>query len=190
VVGISGGSGVIYGVRMLEVLKRINVETDLIMTQAAKETLVLETDYSVSHVEGLPSHNYRINDIAAPPASGSYLNDGMIVIPCSMKSLAGIATGYEENLLIRAAAVTLKENRKLVLVPRETPLTTIHMENMLRVANAGAIVVPAMPGFYYKPKSVDDIIDYVVGKVLDIFGLEHELYRRWNGPPGPRRHRR
>lgn len=175
---------------MLEVLKRTNVEADLIMTQAAKETLVLETDYSVRHVEGLPSHNYRINDIAAPPSSGSYLNDGMIVMPCSMKSLAGIAMGYEDNLLIRAAAVTLKENRKLVLVPRETPLTTIHLENMLKVANAGAVIVPAMPGFYHKPKSVDDIVDYMVGKVLDIFGVEHELYRRWNGPPGPRSHGR
>ncbi|HEV2225903.1 MAG TPA: UbiX family flavin prenyltransferase [Nitrososphaerales archaeon] len=190
VVGISGGSGVIYGVRMLEALKRTGAETHLIMTQAAKETLVLETDYSVSHVEGLSSYNYRINDIAALPASGSYQTDGMIVIPCSMKSLAGIAVGYEDNLLIRAAAVTLKENRKLVLVPRETPLTTIHIENMLRVANAGAIVVPAMPGFYYRPKSVDDMIDYVVGKVLDILGVEHELYRRWSGPPGPRSRRR
>jgi flavin prenyltransferase len=186
VVGMSGGSGVIYGVRFLEVLKKSKIETYLIMTQAAKETLVLETDYSVSQVEGLSTHNYRINDIAALPASGSYRTDGMVVIPCSMKSLAGIATGYEDNLLIRAAAVTLKEKRKLVLVPRETPLTTINMENMLRAANAGAVILPAMPGFYNRPKSVDDIVDYVVGKVLDILGVEHDLYERWHGPPGRR----
>jgi 4-hydroxy-3-polyprenylbenzoate decarboxylase len=183
IVGISGSSGIVYGVRLLEALKTAKAETHLIMSQAAKETLVLETDYSVGQVESLATHTHRINDIAATPASGSYRTDGMVVIPCSMKSLAGMATGYEDNLLLRAAAVTLKERRKLVLVPRETPLTTIHIENMLRVANAGAIILPAMPGFYHKPNSVNDLVDHVVGKVLDMLGVEHDLYKRWSGPP-------
>lgn len=182
VVGISGGSGIIYGVRLLEALKSTGTETLLIMTQAAKETLVLETDYKVAQVESLATRAFRVNDISAAPASGSYRTDGMVVIPCSMKSLAGISTGYEENLLLRAASVTLKERRKLVLVPRETPLTTIEIENMLRVAHAGAIILPAMPGFYHRPKTVDSLVDYIAGKVLDLFGLEHDLYRRWSGP--------
>lgn len=180
----------IYGVRLLEVSKELGVETHLIMTQAAKETLVLETDYTVAKVESLASFNYRIGDISAGPASGSYRTDGMVVIPCSMKTLAGIAVDYEDNLLLRAAAVTLKERRKLVLVPREAPLTTIQIENLLRVARAGAIVLPAMPGFYHRPKSVEALIDHLVGKVLDLVGVEHELYKRWSGPPvkgGPER---
>jgi len=181
-VGISGGSGIIYGVRFLEELKRAGVETDLIMTRAAKETLVLETDYSVRQVDALGTHVHRIDDIAAPPASGSFRIDGMAVIPCSMKSLAGIAIGYEDNLLLRAAAVTMKERRRLVIVPRETPLNSIQITNMLTLANAGAIIVPAMPGFYHRPKSVEAIVDHVVGKVLDVFGIEHELYERWKGP--------
>ena len=183
VVGISGGSGVIYGVRLLEVLKQLKVETHLIMTQAAKETLVLETDYAVTKVESLASHSYRIGDISASLASGSYQTDGMVIIPCSMKSLAGIAVDYEDNLLLRAAAVTLKEGRKLVLVPREAPLTTIQIENLLRVSRAGAIVLPAMPGFYNRPKSLEDLVDHVVGKALDVLGVEHDLYKRWSGPP-------
>ncbi len=189
IIGISGGSGIIYGVRLLEELNRIGTETHLIMSQAGKETLVLETDYSVNHVESLASYTYRTNDIAAPLASGSYRTDGMVVVPCSMKSLAGIANGYEDNLLVRAAAVTLKEKRKLVLVPRETPLTAIYIENMLKVANAGAVVLPAMPGFYHKPKSVGALVDHVVGKVLDMFGLEHDLYQRWTGPPAQKVHK-
>ena len=182
IVGISGGSGIIYGVRFLEVLKPIGVEAQLVMSRAAKETLVLETDYTVAQVESLASREFRIDDITAPPASGSYRTDGMVVIPCSMKSLAGISMGYEDNLLLRTAAVTLKERRKLILVPRETPLTTIEIENMLRAARAGAIILPAMPGFYHRPKPAESLVDYVVGKVLDMFGVEHDLYKRWNGP--------
>jgi len=182
VVGISGGSGVVYGVRFLQVLKDMRVESHLIMSAAAKETLVLETNYKVSYVESLASKAYRANDVAASPASGSFLTAGMVVIPCSMKTLAGVAIGYADNLLLRAAEVTLKEKRTLVLVPRETPLTMIHIENMLRAARAGATVLPAMPGFYGRPKTMEDLIDQVVGKVLDVLGIEHALYKRWKGP--------
>ena len=186
-VGMSGGSGAVYGVRLLEVLKRLKVESHLIMSTAAKETLVLETDHKIGYVESLASRVYRFNDIAAAPASGTFLTQGMVLIPCSMKSLAGIACGYSDNLILRAAEVTLKERRPLVLVPRETPLTTIHIENMLRVAQAGAIVLPAMPGFYNRPRTVDDIVNQTVGKVLDVLRIEHDLYKPWQGPHKVRR---
>jgi flavin prenyltransferase len=186
-VGLSGGSGLIYGVRLLEVLKQSKVEAHLIMSTAAKETLVLETPYKVSYVESLASRVYRFNDIAAPPASGSFRTEGMVIIPCSMKSLAGVATGYSDNLLLRAAEVTLKERRPLVLVPRETPLSTVHLENMLRAARNGAIILPAMPGFYNRPETVSELVDHLVGKVLDVLNIEHDLYTRWRGPQGHRR---
>ena len=189
-VGMSGGSGMVYGVRLLEVLKRLKVETHLVISTAAKETLVLETDRKVSYVESLASHVYRFNDIAAAPASGTFRTRGMVVIPCSMKTLAGIASGYSDNLLLRAAEVTLKERRPLVLVPRETPLTTIHLGNMLRVAQAGAILLPAMPGFYNRPTTIDQLVDHVVGKVLDILSIEHDLYGEWTGPQKERRRAR
>ncbi|MEM3833027.1 MAG: UbiX family flavin prenyltransferase [Thermoprotei archaeon] len=182
VVGISGASGVIYGIRLLQVLKDLNIETHLIMTNAAKETIRLETGYQISEVESLATRSYNINDIAAPMSSGSFKFDGMIIIPCSMKTLAGIATGYTSNLLLRAADVTLKERRPLILVIRETPLTTIHIRNMLIVARAGGIILPAMPGFYHNPKTLQDMIDFIVGKILDQLGLEHNLYERWQGP--------
>ena len=179
---MSGGSGVIYGVRLLEVLKRLKVEAHLVVSTAAQETLAIETNHKIRHVESLATHVYRFNDIAAAPASGTFRTQGMVVIPCSMKTLAGIASGYSDNLLLRAAEVTLKERRPLVLVPRETPLTTIHIENMLRVAQAGAIVLPAMPGFYDRPKTLDDLVNHVVGKVLDVLNIDHDLYGQWTGP--------
>jgi 4-hydroxy-3-polyprenylbenzoate decarboxylase len=187
IVGISGGSGVVYGVRLLEVLKQLKKETHLIMSAAAKETLVLETNYNVAQVESLASVSYRVNDIAAAPASGTFPTAGMVIIPCSMKTLAGVASGYADNLLLRGADVTLKERRPLVLVPRETPLTTIHIENMLRAAHAGAIILPAMPGFYTRPKSVEDLVDHLVGKVLDLLQIKHDLYARWEGPRSTKR---
>ena len=181
-VGMSGGSGAVYGVRLLEVLKQLKMEAHLIVSTAAKETLAIETNHKLGYVESLASRVYRFNDITAPPASGTFHTRGMVIIPCSMKTLAGVASGYSENLLLRAAEVTLKERRPLVVVPRETPLTTIHIENMLRVAQAGAIVLPAMPGFYGRPGTIDELVDHIVGKVLDVLNIEHDLYRRWNGP--------
>jgi 4-hydroxy-3-polyprenylbenzoate decarboxylase len=181
---MSGGSGIIYGVRMLEVLHELGVETHLVMSPAAKETLVLETGYRVPQVESLATKVHPFNDIAATLSSGSYTTDGMVVIPCSMKTLAGVATGYSDNLLLRAADVTLKERRPLILVPRETPLSTIHIENMLRAANAGAIIAPAMPAFYDRPKEINQLVDHMVGKVLDLLKIEHKLYERWKGAAG------
>ena len=179
VVGISGASGVIYGIRALEVLKELKVETHLILTAAACQTIRLETSRKVADVEKLATKTYRIGDIAASISSGSFHTDGMVIIPCSMKTLGGIAAGYSDNLLLRAAEVAMKERRPLVLVVRETPLTLIHIENMAAVARAGAIVLPAMPAFYHKPKTIDDLVNHLVGKALDVMNVKNDVYPRW-----------
>jgi flavin prenyltransferase len=181
VVGMTGASGVIYGIRLLQVLKKAKIETHLVMTPAAKITVAAETDFSPVAVEKLASKTYRYNDIAASISSGSFRTDGMVVIPCSMHALGALASGVSENLLLRAAEVTMKERRVLVLVPRETPLSLIHIENMERLARAGVCILPAMPGFYERPKNIDQIIDHLVGKVLDVLGVEHDLFKRWTG---------
>jgi len=181
VVGISGASGVIYGIRLLEVLKKVKIETHLVLTPAAKITITAETQYSVQSVERLASRIYRYNDIAAVISSGSFKTDGMILVPCSMHTLGALASGVADNLLLRAAEVTMKEHRPLVIVPRETPLSLIHLENMERLARAGVILLPAMPAFYERPRSVSEIVDHLVGKVLDIVGVEHDLFKRWSG---------
>lgn len=181
VVGISGASGVIYGVRLLEVLKQQGIETHLVMSPAAKMTIVAETKYSILSVEKIASRVYKFNDIAAPISSGSFQVDGMVVIPCSMHTLGALASGVADSLLTRAAEVTMKEKRPLVIVPRETPLTLIHIENMERLAKAGAVILPAMPAFYSKPRTIDDIIDHTVGKVLDILKIENNMFKRWKG---------
>ncbi len=179
VVGITGSSGIVYGIRMLEVLKRCKVDAHLIMTEWAKKCLALETDFDLNYVKSLASSYSEDSNMAASISSGTYKTDGMIIIPCSMKTLSSIANGYEETLVARAAGVTIKESRKLVIVPRETPLTSIHLENMLKLARIGIVILPAMPGFYNKPKNVDDMINHVVGKCLDQFGIEHDLFKRW-----------
>jgi 4-hydroxy-3-polyprenylbenzoate decarboxylase len=180
VVGISGASGVIYGVRLLQELRKRNIETHLILTQAAEKTLEYETNFKKQKLVETATFCYEIDDFGAPIASGSFPNHGMVVIPCSMKTLAGIAHGYADNLLLRAADVTLKEKRTLILVPRETPLRAVHLENMLKLATEGASIVPAMPGFYHKPQTLDDIINHIVGKILDILKIDNDLYRRWD----------
>ncbi len=182
VVAISGASGAVYGIRALEVLKKLGTETHLVLTDAALETIRLETDYSRTEVERLASEVHAVGDISSKIASGSYRTDGMLVIPCSMKTLAGIATGYSDNLLLRAADVTIKERRRLVLVVRESPLSLIHLENMAAVTRAGAVVLPAMPSFYSRPKTVQALVDQVVGKALDLLGVENDVGGRWNGP--------
>ncbi|MDE1826336.1 MAG: UbiX family flavin prenyltransferase [Thaumarchaeota archaeon] len=179
VVGMTGSSGIVYGIRMLEVLKRCNVDVHLIMTEWAKKCLALETDFDLSHVKSLAGSYSEDSNMAANVSSGTHKTDGMIIIPCSMKTLSSIANGYEETLVARAAGVTIKESRKLVIVPRETPLTSIHLENMLKLARIGIVILPAMPGFYNKPKNVDDLINHVVGKCLDQFNIEHDLFKRW-----------
>jgi 4-hydroxy-3-polyprenylbenzoate decarboxylase len=179
VVGISGASGVIYGIRLLETLKSLEIETYLIMSEWAEKNLSLETDYSLAWVESLATRRLDNNDLTAPIASGSFLTEGMVIAPCSMKTLAGIANGYSENLLERAADVTIKEGRKLILVPRESPLSAIHLENMLKLARMGIVIAPPMPAFYCKPNSILEFVDQQVGRITDLLGLENGLVKRW-----------
>jgi len=179
IIGISGASGVQYGIRLLQVLCPMNIETHLVITKAAKQIIRIETDLSVPEVEGLASHVYSENEFTAPIASGSHRFDGMVVAPCSMKTLGSIANGISDTLLTRTADVCLKEGRKLILMTRETPLSQIHLENMLKLQQAGAVVLPACPAFYSRPKTVDELIDFMVGRTLDLLGIENELYRRW-----------
>lgn len=181
VVAITGASGVIYGIRTLEVLKKLEVETHLIMSEWGAKNVKIETDRTADYIRSLATKCYEDDNMAAAVSSGSFKTDGMAVIPCSMKTLASIANGFDDSLVSRAAGVCIKEQRKLVLVPRETPLSKIHIGNMDRVADAGAVILPAMPGFYHRPKTMDDLIDHVVGKVLDQFDIDHGLFKRWGG---------
>jgi len=185
VVGISGASGAIYGIRLLEVLREIpDIATHLVMSPAARQTIVLETDYGVKDVEALADEVYRFNDIAASISSGSFKTIGMVVIPCSMKTLSGIAMSFSDNLLLRAADVTLKDRRRLVLVTRETPLHLGHLRLMVQVTEMGAIVLPPVPAFYHCPKTLDDVINQTVNRVSDLFDIElpQDLFERWAGP--------
>ena len=181
VVAITGASGVIYGIRALEVLKKLDVETHLIMSEWGAKNVKIETDKTADYVRSLAAKYYEDDNMAAAVSSGSFKTDGMAVIPCSMKTLASVANAFDDSLVSRAAGVCLKERRKLVLVPRETPLSKIHLENMARLADAGSVILPAMPGFYHRPKTMDDLIDHVVGKVLDQFDIDHGLFKRWGG---------
>jgi 4-hydroxy-3-polyprenylbenzoate decarboxylase len=179
IVAITGASGVIYGKRLLKVLQEKNVETHLIISKAAEKVIEHELEKTKEDIEKLANHAYDVNDWNAPIVSGSFKTDGMVIIPCSMKTLAGIAHGYSDNLALRAADVTLKEKRKLILIPRETPLNVIHLRNMLALAEQGVTILPAMPAYYHKPKDIDDLVDFVVGKVLDILEIDHALFKRW-----------
>ncbi len=179
IVAITGASGVVYGKRLLEALRSKNVETHLIVSQASKEVIKHELDVATRDIENLANHVYEADDWGSPVVSGSFKTDGMVIIPCSMKTLAGIAHGYSDNIILRSADVTLKEKRKLILVPRETPLNAIHLRNMLKLAENGVCIAPAMPAYYHKPKRIEDQVDFVVGKILDILGIEHTLYKRW-----------
>ena len=182
---MSGASGAIFGVRALQVLQAIpNLETHLILSAAAKRTLVEETDWSVGAVEALADVVHSHRDIGASVASGSFQTDGMLVAPCSIKTLSGIANCFADNLLTRAADVCLKERRPLVLMVREMPLHLGHLELMEKAARYGAIMAPPVPAFYNRPKTLDDIIDHAVGKVLDLFGIEHALLKRWKDDRG------
>ncbi len=183
IVGMSGASGVIYGVRLLEVLKaESNVETHLVMSDSARMNINLETDWSAKDVLALADHVYSNRDIAASIASGSFGTDGMIVAPCAIKTLSAITNSYADSLIVRAADVVLKECRRLVLVPRETPLHTGHCELLHRASQLGAIIAPPMPAHYIKPQSVDDLINHHVGRILDLFSIDCGFVKRWNGP--------
>jgi len=184
IVGISGASGAIYGIRLLEILQKLpEIDTHLIITKAAKRTIVLETDYKVDQVEKLADEVLPDHDIAASVSSGSYKTSGMIVVPCSIKTLSGIANSYADNLLVRAADVVLKEQRKLVLILRETPLHLGHTQLMTRSIEIGATLLPAMPAFYHRPSTIDDLINQTVNRALDQFDIElsEDLFKRWTG---------
>ncbi len=184
VVGISGATGVIYGIRLLEVLQAVStIETHLVMTSAARQTIALETDYDPRDVEALAGTTYRMNDIAAAISSGSFVTTGMVIIPCSMKTLSAVALSFTDNLLVRAADVTLKEQRRLVLVTRETPLHLGHLRLMAQVAELGGIIMPPVPAFYHRPHTLNDIINQTVNRVLDVLNimLPDDLFQRWTG---------
>jgi 4-hydroxy-3-polyprenylbenzoate decarboxylase len=180
IIGISGASGIQYGIRLLESLKQMkNYETHVVISGSAKKLIEIETDLSVSYVEELGDHIYDDHDFTAPIASGSHRSRGMIIAPCSMKTLASIASGMSDTLISRASDCCLKEKRPLVLMARETPLNLIHVENMKKAMEAGASILPACPAFYTKPKTLDDIIDFMAGRALDLLDIEHNLYKRW-----------
>jgi 4-hydroxy-3-polyprenylbenzoate decarboxylase len=179
IVGISGATGSIYGIRLLEILKEKRVETHLVITSPAKRIIPEETSYSIKQVESLASYVYENEDLGAAISSGTFKTEGMVVIPCSMKSLSAVANSYNDNLLIRAADVTLKERRRLVLVVRETPLHKGHLNLMVKAADLGATILPPVPAFYFRPKTIDDLINHTVGKVLDLFEINHNLFARW-----------
>lgn len=179
IIGITGSTGVIYGIRMLEVLKKLNVDTHLIMTEWATKCIGMETDYEIDHVKSLATSVSDEKNMASSVSSGTHRIDGMIVAPCSMKTLSAISNGYDDTLVARAAGVTIKESRKLILMVRETPLSAIHLENMLKLSRLGVVILPPVTEFYTKPKSIDDIVNHGVGKCLDQFNLEHDLYQRW-----------
>jgi 4-hydroxy-3-polyprenylbenzoate decarboxylase len=182
VVGLSGASSPIYGIRTLEALKEAGVETHLVVSDGARRTITLETRWTVEQVQSLATVVYDNRDLAASISSGSFLTDGMIVAPCSMRTLSAIAHSQGQDLLVRAADVTLKERRKLVLVTRETPLHLGHLRNMVQATEIGATILPPMPAFYHAPATVDDIVNQTVGKILDQFRVEHALFRRWRSP--------
>ena len=183
IVGISGASGVIYGIRMLQVLRTLGVETHLVMSKSAQVTLTHESDMSVAELKALADVSYSNTDIGAAISSGSFKMAGMVVAPCSIKTLSEIATGVTSSLLSRAADVTLKERRRLVLMVRETPLHLGHLRSMTAATEAGAIICPPVPAFYARPGSLDEMIDHTVGRVLDLFSIDTGLVTRWNPRP-------
>ena len=179
IIGITGASGVIYGIRMLEHLKNLDLETYLIVSETAKKIIQIETSYTVKEVSRFADHIFNNNELTAPLASGSFITEGMVIIPCTIKTLSAIVNSYASNLMVRAADVTIKEKRKLVLVIRETPLHKGHLKLMTEAADLGAHILPPIPSFYHKPQTIHDIIDQTIGKILDYLGIPHNLFKRW-----------
>jgi 4-hydroxy-3-polyprenylbenzoate decarboxylase len=179
VVAITGATGAIYGITVLEALKALGIESHLILSHWSAKTIELETSYTTAAVTALASVSHSPDNLAAGPASGSFPHQGMIVAPCSMKTLAAIAHGYADNLIARAADVSIKERRPLVLMTRETPLSAIHLENMLKLSRLGVIVMPPIPSFYQQPDSIRQIVEQTAGRALELLGVENQLFRRW-----------
>ncbi len=185
IVGISGASGVIYGVTALRLLGEKGFETHLIISDSGKRNIQLETSLALRDVESMAFRTYDAKDVGAAPASGSFLTEGMVVAPCTIKTLSGVAHSYDDNLLVRAADVTLKEKRKLVLVVRETPLHLGHLRLMTLAAEMGAHILPPIPSFYHRPKTIEDLIHQTIGKIFDYFSIPHDLFERWEGDRQP-----
>ncbi|HNS15129.1 MAG TPA: UbiX family flavin prenyltransferase [Syntrophorhabdaceae bacterium] len=181
IVGITGATGVIYGIRLLEALKNAEVETHLILSDAGKKNILIETDYAIGDVERLASQVHDVENLASSISSGSFKTDGMVIVPCTVKTLSGVAHSYNDNLIVRAADVVLKERRRLILVVRETPLHKGHLELMSRVADLGGIILPPIPAFYHSPRTIDDLLDHTTGKILDLLEIENSLFARWKG---------
>ncbi len=181
IVGITGATGVIYGIRLLEALKNAEVETHLILSDAGKKNILIETDRTVEDVEGLASQVHDIRNLGASISSGSFRTNGMVIVPCTVKTLSGVANSYNDNLIVRAADVVLKERRRLILVVRETPLHKGHLELMSRVADIGGIILPPIPAFYHSPRTIDDLLNHAVGKILDLLDIDNSLFARWQG---------
>lgn len=179
VIGISGASGSLYGIKLLEILSAMNIKTHVIITKSAKQIIELETNFTVSQIEDKATFVHEEDNFKASIASGSHIFYGMIIAPCSMKTVGSIANGISDNLLERVADVCLKERRPLILIPRETPLNEIHLKNMLTLARAGAIVLPACPGFYSKPQTIEDLVNFIAGRALDLIGVNNDIYTRW-----------
>lgn len=184
ILAITGASGVIYGKRLLEVLHEKDIQINLIVSSAAEEIMKYEIEEDIGGLRKKSVKSYEPDELDAPISSGSVDVDGMVIAPCSMKTLSSISNGITDNLITRAADVTIKEGRKLVLVPRETPLNHIHLRNMINLSQAGAIILPAAPAFYYAPESSDDLVNFIVGKILEQFGIEHNLYQSWGEVEG------
>lgn len=180
IIGISGASGAIYGIRLCEILKgRPDIETHLVITETAKKIIEEETSYTVPQVSDLVDHTHDINDLGAPISSGSFITQGMIIAPCSAKTLSALSSSYTDNLLTRAGDVMLKERRKMVVLFRETPLHLGHIDNMRKVTERGGIILPPIPAYYHKPETIADLVNHTLGKVLDLFDIEHNLFERW-----------
>lgn len=178
IIAVTGASGVIYALSFLRATKKHGIETHLIVTDSAKKVASHEIG-DIKQLTSLADHVYSPDEMSAKIASGSYSVDGMVIVPSSMKTIAALANGFADNLVTRAADVQLKEGRKLIVVPRETPLHAVHLENMAKLSRLGAVILPAMPGFYHKPESVDDLVDFISGKILDQLGVENNMYTRW-----------
>ncbi|MGB3894199.1 UbiX family flavin prenyltransferase [Mycolicibacter sinensis] len=185
VVGMTGATGAALGIRLLEALAQLGVETHLVLSEWARATIKIETDFSVADVRAMATRAYSARDLAAGISSGSFRTDGMVVCPCSMKTLSAIRIGFSDNLISRAADVTLKERRRLVLVTREAPLSEIHLENMHYLARAGAVIFPPTVAYYARPSTVEEVTDYVVGRIIDQLGIEHSLIDRWKDDHRP-----
>ena len=189
IIGISGASGAIYGIRLLEILRALPVSTHLIMTKSAERTVAHETDWKIADIRGLADSWYPIEDIGAAPASGSFRTMGMVIAPCSVRTAAELSTGATGNLLTRAADVVLKERLPLVLMVRETPLHAIHLRNLSSLSQLGAVIAPPVPAFYARPKNIDEMVNHTIGRVLDCFELDSGTVNRWGEDVGKKRHR-